>query len=148
MQLSVRECFGPCVQMIVLCTCARACLVAHYAHCERHCICMSTRVCWDGPDGLSGRMGSAWADRRRSAAAHMSSSNLYHFCRNLYHFVCITFVDRRNVDLGEHGSPSFTGKLCKKYAPASFFVSIRSVPELIGHPRVGIAQDFRKENRK
>ena len=73
-----------------------ACL---YAHCERQSMCMSMRVCREGPDGLSGRMGSAWADRRRSAAAHMSSSNLYHCCRSLYHSVCITVVDRRNVDL-------------------------------------------------
>ena len=37
--------------------------------------------------------------QRPAAQRNMSSSNLYHFCRSLYHFVCITFVDRRNVDL-------------------------------------------------
>ena len=48
-----------------------ACLYAHY---ERQSMCMSMRVCRDGRDGLSGRMGSAWAGRRRTAAAHMSSA--------------------------------------------------------------------------
>jgi hypothetical protein len=61
--------------------------------CRRGCDGM---VQMDYRDVCGQCIGSAWADRRRSAAAHMSSSNLYHFCRSVYHFVCITFVDRRN----------------------------------------------------
>ena len=78
---------------------AGACLVALYAHCERQCMCISMRVCRDGPDGLSGRMGSAWAGRRRTAAAHMSSTELCHICRTFVSLLCVTCADRRNVDM-------------------------------------------------